>query len=214
MCTHGCSILHPPSFAGRGCRGEAARGGPAGAPRSVGVSGVGGSLQPRPPRFKSAGGISVAAKTNVTYFLLSPRGAEEPRAGHRARRGPPAPRHGLRAPRAPHTPPRREGHRGVTAEGGVCEQNPPILPRCGVSVGCGMGWAPTASRGCHRCRASVSPSRSAVGVSGGVPRCCPCRDPPTTCLCHSRARGGEIAWSPGASHPVSRHLPHKSPPTP
>lgn len=131
--------------------------------RGAGLGGVGGAPQPRPPRFKSAGGISVAAKTNVTYFLLSPRGAEEPGAGHRARRRPPAPP----LPRAEGPP--RPSHPGGSPGGhggGGCEQSPP-------PSGAGYPW--DVEWGGHREPEALLPS---LGGSGGAPRCCPCPDPP------------------------------------
>lgn len=82
--------------------------------------------------------------------------------------------------------------------------------RC-VSVGCGMGWA----RRVGGAAAVVFrvPVMGRCGGVGGAPRCCPWPDPPqTSCLCHSRARRGGIAWTPGAPRPVSHHVPHKSPP--
>lgn len=113
--------LHCPGIPGwRGARGPGR-----GTPQCGGAGGgVSGAAEPQPLRFKSAGGISAAAKTNVTYFSACPRTERRsPRAGHGARRSPTAPPARAGGPRTPTRPRARAGRRGFT--GDTCKWGPP-----------------------------------------------------------------------------------------
>lgn len=223
-CARGCSIPRPHPDAARASPAGGGPGGRTGAPHGVGVPGRGGGVcvgggwpgaaEPRPLRFKSAGGISAAAKTNVTYFLPVPArsgGARGPGTAPGTAPRPPPARPG--GPPHPHAPLCRRGSTAV--HGGCLQAGPPRS--CWGAAGV-AGWVlgthgDVESGGGVVCLPGSCFGFPITGVcSGGggrgCPRCCPRPGPTVPCLCRRRARRGRIAQAPptappGAPYPVS-----------
>lgn len=188
-CARGCSIPRPHPDAARASPAGGGPGGRTGAPHGVGVPGRGGGVcvwggwpgaaEPRPLRFKSAGGISAAAKTNVTYFLPVPArsgGARGPGTAPGTAPRPPPARPG--GPPHPHAPLCRRGSTAV--HGGCLQAGPPRS--CWGAAGV-AGW--------------VLGTHGDVESGGGW---CVCRGPALVSPSRGFAAGGGAGGAPGAAH--------------